>query len=263
LLTVFIINPKNEFTLDFCGPNPDVKFKKDFYVDSGDGSKIEQIPSLHKFKHIYTVDAVKGRSRFMLTFLGDEYLCSFRNNSYVERIEGDLPWLDVGIWNRGIFNGCTNLKSISSEIFKNNADKTRIDHIFFACNALKSLNKAVFRPFSSVESARYAFGRSGLLYADSYFYNSPKIRTVEGAFSEMNDLEVIDFELFSNLKDLEIADLVFYSDPKLASVGLPFKDNRKLKSIKKGLSKCPKFRMSNEFKNQFSKSCNIEGLVDS
>jgi len=247
-LNPFIINPNREELFELVLSNSEDPC--DIKVDWGDGESVHATKGT-QLRHIFVSDVHKT---FTVTLDGACDTLELRDNEFLHKIEGTLPYMDIRFW-PNLLTNCPRLKSIGHEFFQDNSTKTNLDFFCAGNYSLEAIDVRLLKPLKDLESLKHGFAKTGITRFGRIF-NHRKLRYLNDCFRECTSLKTFDFRVFKYLPNLVDIDNIFSGDTDLVEVGLlPFRENKLLRSAKYAFARCRRLHIDEDFFTQFPKNC--------
>jgi hypothetical protein len=267
-----IFGASNLEVILLIGDNSD----NNYVVDWGDGTT----PALNTATHTYTTQdtytiTVSGRTPGGVKFsdgyytgYGEKRLTEattpllqqsstdaralFCNCSNLTSISPDLFSRNPQIINFYlVFYGCANLVEIPSGLFDNNTEVTNFASVFDRCSSLAVIPSGLFDKNTKVTSFAYAFVLTSLgAIPDGLFENNKEVVSFAYTFQGCTKLEAIPSSLFDNNTKVTSFNAVFTSCTGLTEIpsGL-FDNNTKVGNLQSAFAYCNKITSIPEWWN--------------
>ena len=188
----------SEYVADYVATNSTLTFKK-ITSDNLEGLDLSRMAVVHN------IDMVRN-------------VCT--NYSSIKNIVFDESFKTYAPTSlSGFFGGCENLETISGLEYLNTANVEFMDHMFYGCSALKSLDLTNFNTAKVTYMNNMFEGCSALKSLDLTNFNTAKVTYMNNMFEGCSALKSLDLTNFNTANVTNMSNM-FYGCSALTSLGL-------------------------------------------
>ena len=192
----------SEYVADYVATNSTLTFKK-ITSDNLEGL------DLSRMAVVDNIDMVQGMVQNVCT-----------NYSSIKNIVFDESFKTYAPTSlSGFFGGCETLETISGLEYLNTANVEFMDHMFYGCSALKSLDLTNFNTAKVTDMGNMFYGCSALTSLDLTKFNTAKVEFMYHMFEGCSALKSLDLTNFNTAKVTDMS-FMFYGCSALTSLDL-------------------------------------------